>query len=147
MARRSSMAPVAFGRVLEREGEVEHRSRVDLPLPDQVDQVGQEPADRCRPAVQVHLGEEQLGAIQRDVMGDPDVADVSAGTGCPDRLCHRLLGTDRLDHRLRAEPVGELLDLGDPLVTALFDDVGRAEVACEGLPVGVPGHRDDAVGA
>ena len=50
-----------------------------LPVPDQLDQLGQEPAHRCRSAVQVHAGEEQLVAGQRDVVGDADVADVAAG--------------------------------------------------------------------
>ena len=48
---------------------------------------------------------------------------------------------------VRAEPAGELLDLRHALVAALLDDVGRAELAGERLPVGVTAHRDDPLGA
>ena len=34
-----------------------------------------------------------------------------------------------------------------PVVAAFFDDVGRAELAGESLPVGVAAHRDDPLGA
>ena len=43
-------------------------------------------------------------------------------------------------------PVSSLI-LADALVAALLDDVGRAELAGEGLPVGVAAHRDDPLGA
>ena len=52
--------PVAVGGLLEGQFEVEDLAGVDLPVPDPVDQVGQEPADRGGAAVQVHVGEEQL---------------------------------------------------------------------------------------
>ena len=97
--------------------------------PDQVDQLGQEPAHRGGAAVQVHVGEEQLLAGQLDAVGDADVADVPAGAGGADGLHHRLLGADGLDDRVRAEPVGEVLDPGDAVVAALGDDVGGAELA------------------
>jgi hypothetical protein len=42
---------------------------------------------------------------------------VPAGAGGTDRLRHRLLGADLFDHRVRAESVRELLDLGDPVGT------------------------------
>ena len=51
-----------------------------------------------------------------------------------DRLHHRLLGADRLDHRVRAEPVGEVRDPRDAVVPSLLDDVGRAELQGELLP-------------
>ena len=101
---------VAGGRVVEGEFEVEHFGRVDLSLPDAVHQVGQEAADGGRPAVQVHVGHEQLLAGQGDVVADADVADVAAGPGGADGLHHRFLGADRLDDRVRAEAAGELLD-------------------------------------
>ena len=43
-------------------------------------------------------------------------------------------------------PVSSLI-LRDALVAALLDDVGRAVVAGELLPLGVAGHRDDPLGA
>jgi hypothetical protein len=97
--------------------------------------------------VQVHAEEEQLVAGQGDVVGDADVADVAAGAGGADGLHHRFLGADRLDHRVRAEPVGELLDLRDAVVPALGDDVGGAEFARELLAGFVATHRDDPLRA
>src|SRR5215213_1091878 len=51
------------------------------------------------------------------------------------------------DHGVRAEPVGEFLDLRDAGLAAFLDDVGRAELGGQCLPVGVPGHGDDPLGA
>src|SRR5947209_16313672 len=92
--------------LLERKGEVEDLARVDLAVAEELDQLGQEPAYRRGPAEQVHLGEEQLLAGQRDVVCDADVADVAAGPGGADGLHHRLLRADRLDDRMRAETAG-----------------------------------------
>ena len=52
---------------------------VDGPLPDEVDQVRQEAADRGGAAVQVDVGEEELLAGQLDPVGDADETDVPAG--------------------------------------------------------------------
>ena len=68
---------------------------VDLAGPDPVDQVGQESPDGGGAAVQVHVGEEQLYARQRGVVGDADAADVATGSGGADGLHHRLLGCRR----------------------------------------------------
>lgn len=70
-----------------------------------------------------------------------------AGAGGADRLHGRLLGSDGLDDRVRAEPVGEFLDPFDAGVAAFGDDVGRAVEAGQFLPLGVAGHRDDPVRA
>src|SRR3954471_24512733 len=78
--------PVALGGLVQRQGEVEDAAGVDGAVADELDQVGQEAADRGGTAVQVHLGEDQLVAGQRDVVGDADVADVPAGAGGPDGL-------------------------------------------------------------
>ena len=56
---------------------------------------------------------------------------------------HRLLGSDGLDGAVRTQPAGQLLDASDALIAALLDDVGRAELAGQRLPVGVTAHRDD----
>ena len=77
------------------------------------------------------------------VVGDPDVADVAAGAGGVDGLHHRLLGADRLDHRVRAQPVGQILDRRHAVVAAFGDDVGGAELQRQLLPRLVPAHRDD----
>src|SRR4051812_44070621 len=51
---------VALGRLLQREGEVEDLARVDLSVPDELDQLGQEPAHRRRATEGVDAGEEQI---------------------------------------------------------------------------------------
>jgi hypothetical protein len=112
----------------------------------ELDQVGQEPAHRRGAAVEVHAGEEQLLAGQLDVVGDPDVADVPARPAGADGLHHRLLGADDLDDRMRAEPVGQVLDARHPLGAALDDDVGGAELPGQLLPRLVAAHRDDPLG-
>jgi hypothetical protein len=52
-----------------------------------------------------------------------------------------------LDDRVGAEPVGEVLDPGHPVLAALGDDVGRAELAGKPLAGLVAAHGDDPVGA
>src|SRR6266511_6150520 len=64
-----------------------------------------------------------------------------------DGLHHRLLAPDRLDDRVRAESIGEFLDLGCTLVATLGDNIGRAELQRELLSILVAAHRDDALGA
>src|SRR5204862_3619066 len=118
---------VALCGVAERELEVEDFSWVDLPVPDQVDQLGQEAPYRGWAAVEVGEAPEQFHAGNGDVVRDADEADVPAGAGGVERLHHRLLRTDRLDDRVGAEPVGHLLDALNPGVAALLDDVGGAE--------------------
>src|ERR671914_402071 len=49
---------VALRHLLEWQGQVEDLAGVDLPVPDQVDKLGQEAPDRCGTAVQVHMREE-----------------------------------------------------------------------------------------
>ena len=59
---------VALGSLLEREGEVEDLAGVDLAVPDELDQLGQEPPDRSGSAVDVHAGHEQLVAGDGDLV-------------------------------------------------------------------------------
>src|SRR4051794_8684804 len=73
--------PVALGDVFKREREVKDLAGVDLALPDEVDELGQEPADGRGAAVQVDSGEEQLVAGELHVVTDADVADVAARAG------------------------------------------------------------------
>jgi hypothetical protein len=75
--------------------------------------------------------------------GAADEADVAARAGGADDLHHRLLAADRLDHRVRAEPVRELLDPGHALVPSLLDDVGRAELERQLLSWRVAAHGDN----
>ena len=77
------------------------------------------------------MAEEQLLAGQLDSVSDAHVADIPAGPRGADRLHHRLLSADRLDHRVRAEAASEILDACHALVAALGDDLGGAELAGE----------------
>src|SRR3954447_22491265 len=92
--------------VAEREIEVEDFSWVDLPVPDQVDQLRQEAAHWGRPAVEMREAPEHVHAGDRNVVGDADEADVPAGAGGVECLHHRLLRSDRLNDGVRAESVG-----------------------------------------
>ena len=67
--------PVALGDLIQREGEVQDLPGVDGAVPDELDELGEEPAHRCRTAVQVGMAEKQLVAGQVAV-GDTDIADV-----------------------------------------------------------------------
>ena len=138
--------PVAVGDLVERECEVEDLAGVDGAVRDQVDELGQESAHGGGAAVEVGVAEEQLIAGEVAV-GDADVADVAAGADRSDGLQHRFAGADGLDDRVHAQPVGEVLDAGDAVVAAFFDDVGGAELAGELLAGLVAAHDDDPLGA
>src|SRR3712207_7455861 len=58
-------------------------------------------------------------------------SDVATGAGGADGLHHRLLSAHGLDHRVRAQAVGEFLDLGHALVAASRDDVRSEEHTSE----------------
>ena len=103
-------------------------------------------AHRGGAAVEVDVGEEQFLAIEFDPVRDADVAHVAARAGGADRLHHRLLRADALEHRVGADSLGQVLDAGHALVAALGHDVGRAEFAGELLPRLVTAHRDDPLG-
>lgn len=119
MARRSS---IAFGDLLQGQGEVEDLARVDPAREDQVDQVGQVAAYGGGAAAQADVGEEQLLAVDRHVAGDADEADVAAGAGRAQGLLHAW-GADALQHTVGADTFGEVLDAGDTFLAALGDDV------------------------
>src|SRR5437667_12049174 len=91
-------------------------------VPDELDELGEEPAHRCRTAVQVGMAEKQLVAGQVAV-GDTDIADVPTRPGGADGLQHRLTGADRLDDGVGTETRGEALDSGCAFVAAFFDGV------------------------
>jgi len=90
---------------------------------------------------------EQVHAVQCDAVGDADEPDVAAGARGVQRLVHRLLRADRLDDRVGAEAVRELLDRGHAGVAALGHDVGGAELTRQPLAGLVAAHGDDPLGA
>src|SRR5665647_1725647 len=95
--------------------------------------------------MEVDMREEQLIAVELDPVRDADVAHGPSRPGGTDRLHHRRLGADALQHRVSAYTVGQLLDAGHALVTTLGHDVGRAELAGELLPRFMAAHRDDSL--
>jgi hypothetical protein len=81
----------------------------------------------------VGVAEEELVTGQVAV-GDADIADVAGPEGRV-RLEHRLGSSDGFDHRVGAEPVGEILDPGGAVVAAFFDErvrPGPVECRLEG---------------
>src|SRR6266496_1651907 len=138
---------VALRHLLERQGQVEDLSGVNLAVQHKVDQLWQKAAHRCRAAVEVDVREEQFLPLELDAVRDADVGDVPAFARRADRLLHRLLGADALQHRISTDSVGQILDASHALVAALGHDVGRAELAGELLPRLVTAHRDDSFGA
>src|SRR5215213_1098934 len=138
---------VALSHLLQRQAQVENLAGVDLPVPDQLDKLGQEAPDRGGTAVQVHMREEELLPRDLHLVEHADEPDVTACPRGADGLHHRLLRADGLDDRVRAEPAGELLDPCRALLAALGHDVGGAELPGEPLAGLVPAHRDDTLGA
>src|SRR5215212_3432752 len=134
---------VALRHLLQRQAQVEDFAGVDLPVPDQVDKLGQEAPHRGGTAVQVHVREEELLPRDLHVVEHTDEPDVTAGPRRADGLHHRLLRADGLDDRVRAEPAGELLDPFRALLAALAHDLGRAELPGEPLAGLVAAHHDD----
>src|SRR5215208_5284632 len=138
---------VALRHLLKRQLQVEDLAGVDLPVPDQLDKLGQEAPHRGGTAVQVHMREEELLPRDLHVVEHAHEPDVTACPRGADGLHHRLLRADRLDDRVRPETVGELLDPFRALLAALGHDLGRAELPGEPLAGPVPAHRDDPLRA
>src|SRR5438445_3956091 len=138
---------VRFGDLVESQGQVKDLAWVYLSVPHQVDQLGQEAAHWGGATVEVDVGVEQLLAIELDPMRDADVAHGPTRAGGTNRLHHRLLGAYALQHRVSTDSVGQLLDAGHAIVTALRHDVGCAKLGGEPLPRLVTAHRDDPLGA
>src|SRR5436853_2691072 len=103
-------------------------------------------AHGCGATEKTDVPEEEIRAVERDSVRHADVADRTARPGRLDRLHHRLLGPDTLQHGIGADTVRQLLDALDALVAALRHNVGRAKFARELLPRVMAAHRDDAFG-
>jgi hypothetical protein len=71
--------PVALRHLVQGQGQVEDLARVDLPLPDQVDQLGQEAPYRGGAAVQVYVRAEELPPRDIHIVQHTDEADMTAG--------------------------------------------------------------------
>src|SRR5258708_38301330 len=95
----------------------------------------------------MNVGEEQLLAVELDPMRAADVAHGAATPSGLDRLHHRLLRTDTLQHRVHTDSIGQFLDSLHAFITALGHDVTPAEFARELLPRLVAAHRTDPLSA
>src|SRR5438034_6447548 len=93
--------------------------------------------------MQMNVRIEKLFTVELDSVRHADVAHEAARAGGTNRLHHRLLGADALQHGVSTNTVGQLLDAFNALIAALGDDVGRAELAGEFLPRLVTAHRDN----
>src|SRR5579884_3886111 len=70
--------PIALCHLVERQNEIEDLTRIDLAVPDKLNQFGQEAAHRRRPTVQMDQVEEELVAGELDPVRDADIADIPA---------------------------------------------------------------------
>ena len=109
-ARRSSMAAYASAASAERQLEVEDAAGLDRAREHVGQQLLDVAAHGCDAAVHADVAVEerahrQLGAAVRRA----DVADHAARSRRADRLVHRLLGADALEHAVGADAAGELL--------------------------------------
>src|SRR3954452_13002887 len=65
---------IALGDLLERQRQVEHFARVNLPVEDQADQFRKIAAHGCGATEKTDVPEEQVGTIERDAVRHADVA-------------------------------------------------------------------------
>src|SRR5215207_7155082 len=139
--------PVAVGDAVESDAPVEHLPRLDPPLEGVGQQLLDVGARGRRPATDRDVAEERgLGAGDLGVLRNADTADRPTGARDTDRRLHRCAVTDALQHGMGALTTGELADTLDGLLTALRDDVGRAELAGERDAVRVTAEDDDLLG-
>lgn len=75
--------------------------------------------------MEMNVSIKELFSVEFDSVWDADVAHVATTASGLDRLHHRLLGADALQHRVRTDSVGELFNAGHALVTALRNGVSR----------------------
>src|SRR5207247_5608049 len=92
---------------------------------------------------------EEGGHRRRDllVLWQTHPADGAARANDAERGLDGQAVADALEDRLRAEAVRELTDALDGVGASLAHDVRRAELLCEGDPVGMPAEDDDLLRA
>src|SRR5215467_4893688 len=88
-------------------------------------------------------GEEHWPDVELHSVRDADVADRTTWTCGTNRLHHRFLGANALEHRIRADAFGQVLNARNALIAALGYDVRRAELLRELLALLMPTHGDD----
>src|SRR5437016_722423 len=93
--------------------------------------------------MKVNVGEEQFLTFEFHAVRNADIAYVATGPRGADRLHHRLLSADALQYRIRTYTLRQILDAGHTFITALFYDVGRAELQSKLLSLFMAAHGDD----
>jgi hypothetical protein len=110
IARRSSIAAITFGDLIERQFEIEDLAGIDPLVQHQLDQPGQVAPYGRRSAVQMNVRVEQIGPVELDTVRHSNIANESARTRRANRLHHGFLRTHALAHAVRANSFGQLLN-------------------------------------
>src|SRR5439155_17632859 len=103
--------------------------------------------DRSRSTVELDVREEQLLTVERYTVRNADVTYIAAWARGIDRLHHRLLRANTLQHRIGTDSIGQFLDARNTFITSLNHNVGRSKFACEFLARRVAAHCDDSLRA
>ena len=96
--------------------------------------------------MEMNVTEEQLRSIEVHAVRYTDVRHKSTRAGRLNRLHHRFLRADALQHRVRSDSLRQFLDSRHSLFSALGHNIRRAELAGKLLPRLVPAHGNDSLG-
>src|SRR5260221_14740764 len=76
-------------------------------------------------------------------MRHADVAHIASASRATDRLRHRLLSADTLEHRMSADAASHFHNASNTRITSLSHDVRRAKLTGDLLPRFMTTHCDD----
>src|SRR5258708_39578597 len=76
-------------------------------------------------------------------MRNADVAHIASASRTPDRLTHRLLSANALEHRVSANTASQFHNASNTPITSLRHDVRRAKLTGDLLPRFMTTHCDD----
>src|SRR6266550_626985 len=138
---------VALRHLFERQGQIKNFAGVDLPVQHKVNQLGEVLTNWRRTAVKMDMRVEQFFATEFDSVGNADVTNRAARSRAANRLHHGFLSADTFQHGVNADALGQILDAGHPLVTALGHDVSRAKLTGDFLPCRVTAHYNNPLPA
>ncbi len=130
--------------MLEVSGQVEDAARVYAAREHVLEKLGDVLTRGGDATLDADVLPEQRLVVELFVGRETDDADHAAGLGDADRRGYRFLGSDAFERSRDANPVGDPEDFCNGVVTALLDDVGRAELLGQRLPGGVAAEHDDA---
>jgi len=139
--------PVAVHHVLEVGLEVEDSPGVDRPGKDVLHQLRQVSAHGRHTATEANVAKDDRPDRHLHIVRGPDRADYGARASDSERRGHRLTRPHALEGGVHADAIGHRHDDLGRRITALGDDVGRAELASQRVARWVAGQRDDPPGA